>query len=217
MPGLAASSKIFDKIELPNEQFEMYFLEWIQPLEKESLVSYAQRLSEKITHEHPVLIGVSFGGILVQEISTIIKVRKLIIISSVKTKNEFPLRMKWAKTIKAYKLLPTGLVSNIEVISKFSFGEKVNQRIKLYEKFIAMRDKNYLDWALESIMLWDRVEADPNIIHIHGDEDDVFPVKYIKNCISIKGGTHIMIINRFKWLNENLPKLILEENNNYIL
>lgn len=214
MPGLAASSKIFEKIELPNEQFEMYFLEWIQPLENESLVSYALRLSEKIAHEHPVLIGVSFGGILVQEISKIIKVRKLIIISSVKTKNEFPLRMKWAKTIKAYKLLPTGLVSNIEVISKFSFGEKVNQRIKLYEKFIAMRDKNYLDWALESIMLWDRVEADPNIIHIHGDEDDVFPVKYIKNCITIKGGTHIMIINRFKWLNENLPKLILEENNN---
>jgi pimeloyl-ACP methyl ester carboxylesterase len=214
MPGLAASSKIFDKIELPNEQFEMYFLEWIQPLENESLVSYALRLSEKIAHEHPVLIGVSFGGIIVQEISKIIKVRKLIIISSVKTKNEFPLRMKWAKAIKAYKLLPTGLVSNIEVISKFSFGEKVNQRIKLYEKFIAMSDKKYLDWALESIMLWDRVESDPNIIHIHGDEDDVFPVKYIKNCITIKGGTHIMIINRFKWLNENLPKLILQENNN---
>ena len=29
-----------------------------------------------------------------------------------------------------------------------------------------------------------------------------------RNCIVIKGGTHIMIINKYKWFNENLPKLI---------
>ncbi|MFN3640852.1 MAG: YqiA/YcfP family alpha/beta fold hydrolase [Flavobacterium sp.] len=214
MPGLAASSKIFERIDLPKEEFEMFFLEWIQPLASESISTYAQRMIENIKHDNPVLIGVSFGGILVQEISKIINVRKVIIISSVKTRNEFPLRMKWAKSIKAYKILPTGLVSNIDVISKFSFGDKVNQRIKLYEKFIDMRDKHYLDWALETIMLWDREVADHEVVHIHGDDDDVFPIKYIKDCIILKGGTHIMIINRYKWLNENLPKIILEENNN---
>jgi len=25
----------------------------------------------------------------------------------------------------------------------------------------------------------------------------------------VEGGTHIMILNKFKWLNENLPNLIL--------
>lgn len=214
MPGLAASSKIFERIDLPKEEFEMFFLEWIQPLASESISTYAQRMTENIKHDNPVLIGVSFGGILVQEISKIINVRKVIIISSVKTRNEFPLRMKWAKSIKAYKILPTGLVSNIDVISKFSFGDKVNQRIKLYEKFIAMKDKHYLDWALETIMLWDREVADHEVVHIHGDDDDVFPIKYIKDCTILKGGTHIMIINRYKWLNENLPKIILEENKN---
>ncbi|MFN3756629.1 MAG: alpha/beta hydrolase [Flavobacterium sp.] len=214
MPGLAASSKIFERIDLPKEEFEMFFLEWMQPLADESISTYAQRMTENIKHDNPVLIGVSFGGILVQEISKIIKVKKVIIISSVKTRNEFPLRMKWAKSVKAYKILPTGLVSNIDVISRFSFGEKVNQRIKLYDKFIAMRDKHYLDWALEAIMLWDREVADHKVVHIHGDDDDVFPIKYIKNCVILKGGTHIMIINRYKWLNENLPKIILEENKN---
>jgi len=212
MPGLAASSKIFERISLPNDQFEQYYLEWMLPEEKETLQVYAFRMTKKIKHENPVLIGVSFGGILVQEMSKFISVEKVIIISSVKNKNEFPRRMKWAKTTKAYKILPTGLVENLELLNKFNFGERISQRIKLYERFMSIRDKKYLDWALESIMLWNRDIAAPNIIHIHGDEDEVFPIKYIEDCISVRGGTHIMIINKFKWLNENLPGIILGYN-----
>ena len=93
-----------------------------------------------------------------------------------------------------------------------SFGQlarKVNQRLKLYEKFLSVRDIRYLNWAVEQVILWDRTVADENVIHIHGDMDDVFPIKYIKDCIVVKGGTHIMILNKFKWLNENLPSIIV--------
>ena len=139
-----------------------------------------------------------------------IEVRKTIIISSVKSNLEFPRRMKMAKSTKAYKLIPLNLLLNIENLAKFSFGKKINQRIELYEKFLSVRDKHYLDWAIEQVILWDRTVVDEKVIHIHGDADDVFPIKYITNCIVVKGGTHIMILNKFKWLNENLPKLILD-------
>jgi hypothetical protein len=119
--------------------------------------------------------------------------------------------MKIGKTTKAYKLIPMKLILNIENLAKYSFGEKVNKRIKLYEKFLAVRDLNYLQWAVESVILWDRNEVDDNVIHIHGDQDDVFPIKYINKCIVVKGGTHIMILNKYKWLNENLPSIILED------
>ena len=208
MPGLAASSSIFERIALP-DAFEIILLEWEIPLENESLKDYAKRISLKINKKNPVLVGVSFGGILVQEIAEFITISKVIIISSVKSNLEFPLRMKLAKTTKAYKLIPTNLILNVENLAKFSFGDKVNQRLKLYEKFLSVRDKNYLDWAIEQVILWDRTIVDIKVIHIHGDMDDVFPIKYIKNCIVVKGGTHIMILNKFKWLNENLPKLIL--------
>ena len=93
-------------------------------------------------------------------------------------------------------------------MSKFSFGKKINQRLKLYEKFLEVRDKHYLDWAVEQVVLWERTVADENVIQIHGSEDDVFPIKNIKNCVVIKGGTHIMILTKFKWFNENLPQII---------
>ncbi len=209
MPGLAASPAIFERIALPEATFEMLLLDWEIPLANETLTDYAKRMTMKITHKNPVLIGVSFGGILVQEMTKYIEVRKIIIISSVKSNLEFPLRMKMAKTTKAYKLIPLNLLLNIENLAKFSFGKKINQRIELYEKFLSVRDKHYLDWAIEQVILWDRTFIDEKVIHIHGDADDVFPIKYITNCIVVKGGTHIMILNKFKWLNENLPKLIL--------
>lgn len=209
MPGLAASTSIFERIMLPKEIFEVILLEWEIPLDKESLSDYAKRIAKKVTHENPVLIGVSFGGILVQEMTAFISVQKVIIISSVKSNIEFPRRMKIAKTTKAYKLIPTSLILNIENLTKFTFGEKIKSRIKLYEKFLSVRDIKYLDWAIEQVVLWDRVEIDKGVIHIHGDLDDVFPIKYIKNCIVVKGGNHAMILVKFRWLNENLPKLIL--------
>jgi hypothetical protein len=210
MPGLAASAAIFERIVLPTDIFETVLLEWEIPLEKETLPEYAKRIAQKIQHPNPVLIGVSFGGILVQEMTRFIEARKVIIISSVKTNVEFPRRMKVAKTTKAYKLIPTNLVANVESLSKFSFGYKIDQRLKLYEKFLRVRDKRYLDWAVEQVILWERTIADEKVIHIHGDDDDVFPIKHIQNCIVVKGGTHAMILGKYKWLNENLPRIILE-------
>lgn len=214
MPGLAASAAIFERIALPEVTFEIVLLEWEIPLDQETLPDYAKRMTGKIKHPNPVLIGVSFGGILVQEMAVFVQARKVIIISSVKSNLEFPRRMKIAKTTKAYKLIPMSLILNIENLAKFSFGTKVNQRLKLYEKFLSVRDIRYLDWAIEKVILWDRTVANKNVIHIHGDADDVFPIKYISDCIVVKGGTHIMILNKYKWLNANLPEIILGTNTN---
>lgn len=212
MPGLAASPTIFERIQLPNDLFEMHLLEWEIPLEQESLQAYAKRMAQKVTHENVVLVGVSFGGILVQEMKAFLQPKKVIIISSVKANTEFPRRFKIAKTTKAYKLIPTQLFENVESLMKFSFGSSIiKQRLVLYEKFLAVRNKHYLDWSIEQIIHWERKDIDPEIIHIHGDADEVFPPKYIKEFIPVKGGTHIMILTKYKWLNENLPKIILEK------
>lgn len=207
MPGLAASSLIFERINLPDE-FEVHLLEWSIPLDSESLADYAKRMSLQITQENPVLIGVSFGGILVQEIAQHINARKVIIISSAKSNLEFPLRMRIAKSTKAYKLIPINLLANLESLAKFSFGGKINKRLELYKMYLSIRDYKYLEWAIEQVILWERTTPDENVIHIHGDMDDVFPIKYISNCKIVKGGSHIMILNKFRWMNENLPDII---------
>ena len=209
MPGMAANPTIFEYIKLPEDRFKMHWLEWIIPNPNESIANYAERLAQKVEHDNSVLIGVSFGGIMVQEMSKFLKLKKIFIVSSVKCSHELPKRMKIAKKTKAYKLIPTQLLSNIEALAKYAFGETVTKRVELYKKYLSVNDKGYLDWAIKQMVCWKQETPLPNVIHIHGEKDGVFPIYNIKDCIKIKGGTHIMIINKYKWFNENLPKLIL--------
>ena len=211
MPGLAASPSIFERIELPKDTFEMHLLEWFLPNKNETLQSYAKRMAEKVKHDNAVLVGVSFGGVLVQEMAQFLTLKKLIIVSSVKCNAELPRRLKFAKTTKAYKLLPTGLMQDVELLTKLAFGDVLKKKLKLYEQYLHRREKEYLDWAIEQMVCWERVEVDTKVIHIQGDADEVFPVKNIKKFINVKGGTHLMILNRFRWFNQNLPKIILDQ------
>ena len=208
MPGMAANPTIFEYIKLPESQYKIHWLEWQIPDKNETLKAYAQRMCKFIEHDNVVLLGVSFGGILVQEMSKYLKLKKLIVVSSVKSHHELPKRFKLLKITKAYKILPTQLVSNIDLLAKYAFGETIKKRVDLYKKYLSVSDKTYLDWAIKQVICWDQEEANTDAIYIHGDKDIVFPHSCGGKCIVVKGGTHIMVINKFKWFNENLPKLI---------
>lgn len=218
MPGLAANPTIFEKIELPEEKYQIHWLDWLLPRKKETLREYAQRMCERIKHNNVVLIGVSFGGVLVQEMAQLIQVRRLIIISSVKCQRELPRRMKYAKSTGLFKILPTSLVGRIDFMEKLAVGDYARKRIELYRKYLSVTDTRYLDWAIEQMVCWDKREPMQEIVHIHGDMDEIFPHKYIEGCITVPGGTHVMIIHRFRWFNENLEEIIetgkLEEKKN---
>ncbi len=211
MPGMAASPKIFDHLIFSSDIFEVFFLEWFIPDKGISLEDYARLMCKRVKHENPVLIGVSFGGFLVQEMARIINARKVIIISSVKSQNELPKKMHFARVTKVYKLLPTSMVNNIELLAKYAFGETVTKRLDLYEMYLSIRDKKYIDWSIDQIVNWKEKGVVSNLVHIHGDKDTVFPITNISNCIAVKNGTHTMIIHRYRWFNEHLPKIILEK------
>src|SRR5690606_19971625 len=129
---------------------------------------------------------------------------------SVKTQSELPRRMKIASITKAYKLIPTRLVLSVEDLTKFSIGPKTKKRLSLYKEYLHVRDKQYLDWALEKMVTWDQKEKIDNIVHIHGENDSVFPMKYIKDCTVIKGGTHIMILNKGREISKKLIEIFEE-------
>ena len=134
----------------------------------------------------------------------------LIVVSSVKSHHELPKRLKLLKITKAYKILPTSLLGNIDLLAKYAFGETIKKRVDLYKKYLSVSDKTYLDWSIKQVVCWEQENPHPNAIYIHGDNDMIFTHSCGGDCIVIKGGTHIMIINKYKWFNENLPKLILD-------
>ena len=209
VPGLAAGPEIFEHLELSSEKYELNYLKWIKPLAlEESISNYAMRMTDNITHKNPVLIGVSFGGIMVQEMSKYIDTKKIIIISSVKSNNELPKRFKMAKFTKVYKFFPTKIVSNFEDYAKYFLGKSLKKRAEIYKKYLSVRGKTYLNWSINSILNWKQEKPQNNVIHIHGTSDHVFPIKHIHNAIEIKGGTHVMILTKAKKISKIIDETL---------
>ena len=209
MPGLAAGPEIFKKLALDKEKYTFHYLKWIKPLDVEERIdNYAFRLSAKIKEENPVLVGVSFGGIMVQELAKFLNPRKVIIISSVKSPDELPGRFKFAKFTKIYKLFPIKVIENFEDYTKYFLGKTLKRKADLYKKYLYVRSKESLKWSIYTIIKWEQIKPIENIIHIHGSADTIFPIKNIKNAIEIKEGTHIMILTKAKKISKIIDKIL---------
>lgn len=209
MPGMAASPKIFEYLKLPMN-FQTHLLSWIPPLKDEPIGKYAKRMSTRIIFENPILLGVSFGGILVQEMAKHISVKKIVIVSSIKVKDELPLPMKMAKKTNIHKLLPTQWIDNLDYLAIFAFGKGIRKRVALYQRYLSERNPEYLNWAVDALVNWDQNKFSKKLIHIHGESDTVFPLKNIvKPVFKIKGG-HAAIITQSSWFNRELPAILQE-------
>ena len=182
MPGMAANPRIFEFINFP-KNFQVISLSWVPPKKEESIQNYAKRMCERVKHPKPILIGVSMGGILVQEMAGFLDCEKVIIVSSVKSNKELPVHMKLAQITNAHKLLPTQWINNIETLAIFVLGNGLKKRFELYDRYLSERDPYYLKWSIDVIVKWKRIEPKKNVIHIHGKSDTVFPIKRPTNYI----------------------------------
>tara|TARA_B100001741_G_C16306655_1_gene483878 strand:+ start:83 stop:706 length:624 start_codon:yes stop_codon:yes gene_type:complete len=207
MPGMGASSKIFEYLKFP-PQYEIVHLSWFPPFKNELLSSYAKRMSMLVKHTNPILIGVSFGGILVQEMTRYIECRKVIIISSVKSRNELPRIMKISGSLGLHRLIPSFLIKNIKSLVLLFYGSKMKKKFLLYEKYFTVRDPEYIFWAINSIINWQGIEAQKDPIHIHGSIDRIFKINRIKDPYIKINGDHAIILTRHEWFNDFLSKEI---------
>lgn len=210
VPGMAAGKEIFKNIYLPEDRYVLHILEWLIPERNESISSYARRMATGVKEKDVVLAGVSFGGVVAQEMAAYVNPRKLIIISSVKSRAELPRRLKIARRTAVYKLMPTRLMLSADDLTKFAIGPRSKKRLKLYQEFLHVRDKRYLDWAIRNMVCWQRKEPLRNIIHIHGDNDIIFPIKNISDCVVLEGGTHIMLLDKGSQVSEKIIAAIEE-------
>jgi len=208
VPGLGADYRIYKNIDL--EGYDVVNINWIDPDKKDTLSSYAQKL---IDHYRivpgAIVIGNSLGGMLAVEIAKKVKLNKVILISSIKSVEEAPRTHKWYRLIPVYKLLPAGLFPSLGMFVRFVMGRMSKDDQWLFVDMLEHTPPHFAKWAVGAILHWDNQTVPANVHHIHGDRDHVFPYDRVKDATIIKGGTHIMIMNRAKdinnWLKNILP------------
>jgi len=205
--GLGADSRLF-KYQLPlNYDFQP--LDWIQPIKGESITGYAKRMSSGIDESEPYsIIGCSMGGIIAIEIRKILNPEKVVIISSIKTKHERSWISKLADSLKLYYLLSGVVFKWAALWRRLLFGKLKDEDEVILNSMLSESDLFFMKWGLHRVITWRNTDEFSNVTHIHGDKDSVFPFSNVKNAIQIRGGGHLMIMNRADEINKHLVEAL---------
>ena len=175
---------------------DVEFIDWITPLTNESLEDYVKRISLKITTENPILIGLSFGGMVAVEISKILKTEKTILIASAKNKLELPRFNRISGKLKLNKLIPKSIFKKQNFITNWLFGIETESEKQLLKNILHDTDPNFFSWAIHEIVNWKNEVSPTHSIHIHGNKDRIIPINNIKPDYVIAGGGHFMTVNQ---------------------
>jgi pimeloyl-ACP methyl ester carboxylesterase len=193
--GLATDERIFRNIHFP-EFVEVHFIAWKKPLRRETLNEYTDRLLKEFDLSKPiVLLGLSFGGVIVQEIAKKINPLSIILVSSISLSGQIPWYFKLYGNLKLNRITPFGLLSFSNFFVNWIFGAKSKEDKKLLAGILKDADISLVKWSVEQLLNWKKETRSENIFHIHGDNDKLLPLP--KNAdVIISGGGHLMIFNK---------------------
>lgn len=204
--GLGADQRIFSFLDL--SFCEPVFIDWIRPLNSESLKDYALRLRQQIPDPSPCIVGISFGGMLTVEMAKSDPGVRAIILSSNKTHKEFPFYFKAGRYLPVYKWGPTGFARNFAIWFSSVLGGTNAAEKKLLHEIILDSDISFVRWAIGAIMNWRNHTTPDNIFHIHGSADKLLPLRYVKADHVVEGGTHVMTLDKKEEISRLLKELI---------
>lgn len=196
IPGLGFDRQIFSKLEIGSASLQ--YLNWIEPLKKEDLRSYAKRLAKDIADngEKTILIGHSLGGIVSQEIACFRAIDQVILISSIKSRTELPAFFKLVKPLGLQKLFRKGWTINTVKYWGKQQDYVSQEEQDLFKDMVAKQSNHYLQWALKTLSIWKEpnVPARTTITQISGALDKTFPIKLIDQPdYQIEDGAHFMV------------------------
>lgn len=189
LPGLNASFPIFSRLEplLPGSQI----LHYSAPKLNETLRTYSERLARDLPR-NCFLVGVSFGDVLAQEIARILQPKGCIIISSISSPSHLPPWFRvgrlFGKRSLSLLLTSAGRVAGIAP-NRISTRATVRTR-----EFSGLRGA-WQRWAITELLDWKPYSPAFPLLHIHGDADRTFPIRYTRPDVCIRGGAHSLAIS----------------------
>jgi pimeloyl-ACP methyl ester carboxylesterase len=190
--GLGADERIFQKLDFSG--YFVSFIRWEVPMKKESIEHYAARLINQITTDRPILIGLSFGGLIAIEIAKQIETEKVILISSARTKKEIPTFYRLGGKLRLQKLLPLQLLKGKNLFSDWVFRDASDSEKQLLKSIFSDTNSTFLKWAIDKAVSWKNETCLKNITHIHGTSDRIFPIRLVTCDVKVENGGHLLTL-----------------------
>ena len=204
--GLGADEQLFKHLEIPG--YTLHTLHWPEHKPIDNLVSYAYKLSEQVPEPNPILLGVSFGGMLAIEIAKKMKASKTFLISGVQSASELPFYYRWAGSLSLTSLIPDILINEPSEIQEHLFGVEGEEDKALLHQYLRNSNPAYIRWGLKVILEWENDEYPLHVVHIHGTNDRVIPIPTGVHYRVQEAG-HLMVFNRAEEVSRIITEALL--------
>jgi len=206
--GMCYNCKVFDRLVLP-VGYKKNYIEWLQPHVDEGLEEYTRRMAKTVdTKKTFVLIGYSFGAVIVQEMTRFITPVKCIIISSLKQEKERPSMFKVADTTHILEKIPMRIYSSSESITQFFNKYICNAAPGEISEYMTVIDPVYVKWAAVQITGWKPPVKCAHLYHIHGTKDQIFPYNLLEDVYPVPEGDHLMLIRKHEEVSRLLHTIL---------
>lgn len=193
LPGIGCDHRLYERLEL--EGLDTVLLDWPEFAPGCTLQDIALALRPQVDASRPhILVGVSMGGMVAQELAVLTGPEKVVLISSWTGPQEWPLFVR----LNA-RLRPLWTINRFSLWATWPFKRMLGRRDRAIDRLL-------YDMAVEqtaakirrgvgAILAWPGSRWTGPLTRIHGDRDLVIPLRFQVDH-RITGGTHIMVVTR---------------------
>jgi pimeloyl-ACP methyl ester carboxylesterase len=204
--GLGADERMFQFLHLKCKN--RVYVQWIQPHDDEPLHAYAVRLAEQIKEPNPVLVGMSFGGVVAIELSRFLHPRKTILISSIASSRILPWYYRLMGFMRLHRIIPVPLLKRFHFVGPILFGASTKAEKTLLKQVILETDPHFLRWAVGQLLNWHQPDHYENTVMIHGTADRILPMSTYPGVIKVKRAGHLMVLSHASEISAILDKIL---------
>lgn len=177
LKGMNPDANVFSR--LASEFSGAEHVEWPSIDSRSSMTDLAYELISRYHIDRDCsLVGVSFGGIIAQEIAAIVHCKLCVVISTMCQREELPAMGRFLGA------LPVGCIYKLCL-----YGAKFG----LFRKHGAL-DEVWTSWVVSRVVAWNApmISSETKLIRIHGDRDRTFPNGCSEADLVLNGG-HLII------------------------
>lgn len=193
LSGLGVDHRAFSNFN--PTQCELIHVPWIPIHKGEALEDYAKRLFETMNVEGEYyLLGLSFGGMLAQEMTKFKKPKQLFLVSTANSISQINPLLVFVSKLGLHKILPSVFFQWSNVLTEWVFGAKSKNSKTVLKEILKDTDPVFVRRAISAIMNWKGSDKSP-AKRIHGNKDKLIP-KCKKPDFCVKNGGHLMILEK---------------------
>lgn len=193
LPGIGCDHRLFDRMGL--EGLDVVKLDWPEFKPGSSLASIARDVSTQVNADEPhILVGVSMGGMVAQELAALTGPVKVVLISSWTGPGEWSMLARAGSALRLHRGITHFTMWAIWPVKRV-LGRRDRATDRLLWEMARKETARKIRIGTGAILRWKGSPWKGAIVRIHGDADHVVPLRFPVDHV-VRDGAHIMVLTR---------------------